>query len=520
MYFMYRKQYHMQHEIETYIQARYSILYMISWEEDRILKTLDAVAVQLRKMLFVWSHVKGLYNYVLPEQMDDSKSDPEMVLSHIEKSADNAMYVLLDFHAFIENVRINRMLRELSRQLRKSNKTIIIVAPTMRIPQELSKDIAVLDFDLPTIPELAHTYEQAVKILEKRRDITLNRSAEIREKLLKAAQGLTVVEFENVLAKSVVHRKAIDEGTIHDVLEEKKQIIRKSGVLEYFSPDENFDQVGGLDVLKKWLTKRADAFTDRAEAFGIPAPKGLLLVGTQGCGKSLTAKAVASHWNLPLLKLDVGSVFSGIVGSSEANIRNAIKLAESISPCILWIDEIEKGFSGMASSNFSDAGTAARVFGTFTTWLQEKKKAVFVIATSNDITLLPPEMLRKGRFDEIFFVDLPDPEERLRIFGIHLLKRKRSPDRYDCEKLAQLSEGFSGAEIEQAVVSGLYDAFEAGRELSDEDLIAAIRNTVPLSRVMAEQVQALRAWADKRALKASGARVRTVSGDFNRFSSN
>ncbi len=510
----------MTQELEIYIQARYPLIYVVSWEEDRILKVLDQISVTLRKMLFVWTQTQGMYNYVLSDQLDESKSDPEVMLQHIAASSDNAIFVLFDFHAFIDNVRIRRQLRDLSKLLRKSNKTIIIVAPAMTIPLELSKDIAVIDFDLPAIPDLAQSFDNALKILNKRRDVTMELTPQITEKLLKAAQGLTLVEFENVLAKSVVHRKAIDENSIREVLEEKKQVIRKSSTLEYFSPDENFDQVGGLENLKIWLTKRAEAFTDRAARFGLPTPKGLLLVGTQGCGKSLTAKAVASHWNLPLLKLDVGTVFSGIVGSSEANIRHAIKVAESISPCILWIDEIEKGFSGMASSNFSDGGTAARVFGTFTTWLQEKKKPVFVIATSNDITLLPPEILRKGRFDEIFFVDLPEQTEREAIFKIHLQKRNREAKNYDCVKLALNSEGFSGAEIEQAIIAGLYDAFEENRELSMEDIQNNLRTSVPLSRVMAEHINALRAWAEKRARKASRTKAPFPGIDLDRFSVN
>jgi ATP-dependent 26S proteasome regulatory subunit len=510
----------MTQELEIYIQARYPLIYVVSWEEDRILKVMDQIAIKLRKMLFVWTQTRGMANAVLPEQFDESKSDPELMLQHIADSQDNAIFILFDFHAFIDNIRIRRQLRDLSKLLRKSNKTIIIVAPAMTIPLELSKDIAVIDFDLPTIHELSLSFDNALKILTKRRDVTLELTPQITEKLLKAAQGLTLVEFENVLAKSVVHRKAIDDATIMEVLDEKKQVIRKSSTLEYFSPDENFDQVGGLENLKNWLTKRAEAFTDRAAQFGLPTPKGLLLVGTQGCGKSLTAKAVATHWNLPLLKLDVGSVFSGIVGSSEANIRHAIKVAESISPCILWIDEIEKGFSGMASSNFSDGGTAARVFGTFTTWLQEKKKPVFVIATSNDITLLPPEILRKGRFDEIFFVDLPEQAEREAIFKIHLQKRNRESKQFDCVKLALSSEGFSGAEIEQAIIDGLYDAFEENRELATEDIQNNLRSSVPLSRVMAEQVSALRLWAEKRARKASRVKSHLPGIDLDRFSVN
>jgi SpoVK/Ycf46/Vps4 family AAA+-type ATPase len=509
----------MSKELELYIQARYPIIYVVSWEEDRVLQSLDKIAVHLRKMLFAWTHTQGLYNFVLPEQVDDAQCDPEAVLKHVLRSKDNAIFVLFDFHAFLDNVKIKRLLRDVAKQLRQSNQTVVIVGPVMNVPIELTKDVAILDFDLPDIADLASTFDGAIKVLGKRRDVTISLTPESREKLLRAAQGLTLVEFENVLAKSVIHQKAIDDRTIGEVLEEKKQIIRKSGSLEYFSPDENFDQVGGLEHLKQWLTKRAEAFTDRAREFGLPTPKGLLLVGTQGCGKSLTAKAVAAQWNLPLLKLDVGTIFSGIVGSSEANVRHVIKVAESISPCILWIDEIEKGFSGMGSSNFSDAGTAARVFATFTTWLQEKKKPVFVIATSNDITMLPPEMLRKGRFDEIFFVDLPEQNEREAIFRIHFHKRNRKSDDFDVARLSEVAAGFSGAEIEQAILDGLYDAFDEGRELTSADVENNLRSTVPLSRVMAEQITALRAWADKRARRASRAPGSTPMG-FNRFSHN
>ncbi len=509
----------MSAELELYIQARYPIIYLVSWEEDRVLQCLDKIAVRLRKMLFAWTHTQGLYNFVLPEQTDDAQSDPESVLEFILRSKDNSIFVLFDFHAFLDNIKIKRLLRDVAKALRQSNKTVVLVGPVMNVPMELTKDVAVLDFELPEISDLAAAFDGAIKVLGKRRDVAISMTPNLREKLLRAAQGLTLVEFENVLAKSVVHQKAIDDRTIHEVLEEKKQIIRKSGSLEYFSPDEDFDQVGGVENLKQWLTKRAEAFTDRAREFGLPTPKGLLLVGTQGCGKSLTAKAVAAQWKLPLLKLDVGTIFSGMVGSSEANVRHVIQVAESISPCILWIDEIEKGFSGMGSSNFSDAGTAARVFATFTTWLQEKKKPVFVIATSNDITMLPPEMLRKGRFDEIFFVDLPEQNEREAIFSIHLAKRNRKIEDFDIARLSEVAAGFSGAEIEQSIIDGLYDAFEESRELLSSDVENNLRSTVPLSRVMAEQVTALRAWAEKRARRASRSSGSTSLG-FNRFSHN
>jgi SpoVK/Ycf46/Vps4 family AAA+-type ATPase len=261
--------------------------------------------------------------------------------------------------------------------------------------------------------------------------------------------------------------------------------------------------VGGMTDLKAWLNKRRLAFTEQARAFGLPEPRGLLLLGVQGGGKSLLAKAVATMWKLPLLRLDIGRVFSELVGSSEENMRNALRLAETVSPAILWIDEIEKGISGIASSGRSDAGTAARVFGSFLVWMQEKTAPVFVIATSNDISLLPPELLRKGRFDEIFFIDLPDFEERQDIFAIHLLKRHRNPEQFDLVRLARETEGFSGAEIEQAVIAGLYDAFEGGRDLEEPDLIRNVAQSIPLSQTMREQVTALRNWARTHARPAS-----------------
>ena len=287
-----------------------------------------------------------------------------------------------------------------------------------------------------------------------------------RARLVQACLGLTETEAGNAIAKAVVQANgALDGRAVEAVTAEKQQIIRKSGLLEFYDNSERMDNVGGLDVLKEWLRKRVRAFGDEARAFGLPEPKGILLVGVQGCGKSLVARSVANAWRLPLLRLDVGRLFASLVGSSEENLRQAIRVAESISPVVLWVDEIEKGFSGVGSSNVSDAGTAARVFGSFITWLQEKQKPVFVIATANDVSQLPPELVRKGRFDEIFFVDLPSAQERVDIWRIHLLKRNRDPGQFDLGVLAMASEGLSGAEIEQAVIAGLYEAFDRGRPL-------------------------------------------------------
>ena len=324
-----------------------------------------------------------------------------------------------------------------------------------------------------------------------------------RDRLIQAALGLTWSEAENVFAKIIVTDGRLTADDVHAVFAEKQQIIRKSGLLEFYDNSERMENVGGLDVLKEWLRKRVRAFGDEARAFGLPEPKGILLVGVQGCGKSLVARSVANAWRLPLLRLDVGRLFASLVGSSEENLRQAIRVAESISPVVLWVDEIEKGFSGVGSSNVSDAGTAARVFGSFITWLQEKQKPVFVIATANDVSQLPPELVRKGRFDEIFFVDLPSAQERVDIWRIHLIKRNRDPGQFDLGVLAMASEGLSGSEIEQAVIAGLYEAFDRGRPLEMSDLLDVLQETVPLSRMMDDQIEGLRAWARQRARAAS-----------------
>ncbi len=321
--------------------------------------------------------------------------------------------------------------------------------------------------------------------------------------MLQAALGLTLSEAENVFARIIVESEQLSGDNVHAVFVEKQQIIRKSGLLEYFSTEDSFSNVGGLGALKEWLQKRSLAFTPEARSFGLPAPKGILLLGVQGCGKSLCAKAVSTLWQMPLLRFDIGRMFGSLVGSSEENIRRAIHVAESVAPAILWVDEIDKAFAGTRGSNHGDGGTSARVFGTFLTWLSEKAAPVFVVATANDISHLPPELLRKGRLDEIFFVDLPGEQDRKQIFEIHLLKKGRSPDAFDLDLCARASQEFSGAEIEESINSALYDAFYSGNELATRHIIGALEQTIPLAKTMAEEIQRLRGWAQGRARGAS-----------------
>ncbi|MFM8322604.1 MAG: AAA family ATPase [Chloroflexota bacterium] len=498
-----------EEELDLLVRAKYPILYIVSWEERRIEAMLRTVAEQRRKKLYGWTITTGLASLDVYGSYDPDPStcSPLRALDAIAASQEAAIFVLKDFHAFLDEARpvgdqalVVRRLRDVTNALKESRKTLVILSPLLRSPPELEKDITVLDYALPTPAELYASLERVIRSAREINGVKVDLAPEMREKVLNAARGLTCTEAENVFAKSLVMVRALNLDVI---VAEKKQIIRRSQLLEYFEAEEDLSAVGGMPLLKEWLAKRALAFSEKARQFGLPEPRGLLLLGVQGAGKSLVAKAIASGWQLPLLRLDLGRLFSELVGSSEHNMRTALRLAESVAPCILWLDELEKGLAGIASSHLSDAGTTARVFGSFLTWMQEKTAPVFVVATSNDIASLPPETLRKGRFDEIFFIDLPNLEEREEIFAIHLNRRGRAPQAFNLKKLARSSAGYSGAEIEQAVISGLYDAFEAGRELLDEDILEAIHTSVPLSQTMEEQIGALRSWARSHARPAS-----------------
>jgi SpoVK/Ycf46/Vps4 family AAA+-type ATPase len=485
-------------ELEHLVRARYPIIYIQSAEEERVegavryIQRTRSDRGQPRKLLF-WSITQG---FTGDEEFTDLK-DPIKALDFILRYEDAALFVLRDFHPYLKDPVVVRRLRDCYRQLQETErpKTVLLVAPNLRVPAELEAEIALVDFALPGRPEIAGL------IAEFATNYRLTHSADAMERFTEAALGLTYDEAKLVIAKSLIRHRDFDIGTI---LSEKKAIIRKSGLLEYYESQEEFGGVGGLMVLKEWLAKRQGAFTQRARDFGLPVPKGILLIGIPGCGKSLTAKAVGALWQMPLLRLDVGKVFSGLVGSSEENIRKVISTAEAVAPAVLWLDELEKGFSGVQSSGQSDAGTTARVFGSFITWLQEKTSSVFVIATANDVSMMPPELLRKGRFDEIFFVDMPSEDERREIYRIHLSKKARDPEGFDLDLLARESKGFSGAELEQAVVAALYDAFFEGEELTTERVLRAAKEVIPLSLTMKEKIDDLREWAQSRARSASG----------------
>jgi len=498
-----------QSELEILVRARYPILYIITSEEMRVQNLVVEIARKRQKKVFEWSCTTGIVAAGSSIQSQKNRNtatrDPLAALDHVIDQVEPALFIFKDFHPFLtrNNYAIIRRLKEIALHLKNSFKTIVLVAPLMEIPTELEKEITVLNHPLPSKEDLNELLGRIIADLKQFKQMEIDLDDSSRDRLLQSALGLTLSEAENVFAKIIVKGERLSGENVTEVFAEKQQIIRKSGLLEYCSPNENFAQIGGLAVLKDWLNKRALAFSSEARAFGLPAPRGILMLGIQGCGKSLCAKSVSNQWQLPLLRFDMGRMFGSLVGSSEENVRRAIAVAESVAPAILWVDEIDKAFAGTQTSGATDGGTTARVFGTFLTWLSEKFAPVFVVATANDISQLPPELLRKGRLDEIFFVDLPSPAERREVFEIHLAKRGRDARQFDLPKLVDASAEFSGAEIEEAINSALYDAFYAGQELTSEHVLAAVRQTVPLARTMDQQINGLRAWAEGRARNAS-----------------
>jgi hypothetical protein len=496
-------------ELEILIRARYPLVYIISSEEMRVQGVITEIAAKRQKKVFEWSYNTGVVPAGTSIQSSKGRNsntkDPLAALDFVIDQVEPAIFIFKDFHPFLgrSNIAVIRKLKEIALHLKNSFKTILLISPMQEIPPELEKEVTVLNFPLPTTEDLNGLLEKIVTDVQQFKQVRLELDDANRERLLQAALGLTLSEAENVFAKIIVKDERLSGADVAEVFAEKQQIVRKSGLLEYYPTAEGFNQVGGLAVLKDWLNKRAAAFTEEARNFGLPTPRGILILGVQGCGKSLCAKAVSTQWQLPLLRFDMGRMFGSLVGSSEENVRRAIAVAESVAPAVLWVDEIDKAFAGSQGSGNSDGGTTARVLGTFLTWLSEKSAPVFVVTTANDISQLPPELLRKGRLDEIFFVDLPSLEERQEIFRIHLLRRGRNPEDFEVAALAEAATDCSGAEIEEAINSALYDAFSASGDITTDIILGTLSQTVPLAKTMDEQIDRLRTWADGRARNAS-----------------
>ncbi|MCR5146691.1 MAG: AAA family ATPase [Clostridia bacterium] len=480
--------------LEDYVNAGYPAIVVQTVEEKRVMGECQRIAEKSNKEFESWTLTKGHKKGEDPKESQATPMDvPTLAVRNVSNGKNGRIICVIDFHPFIKTPEIWRKLKDSFEKAKAVGITLVFISAKFEIPVELQREMIVLDFKLPKKSEL----NELLTTLAKDFDVAI---PEKKNEIIEAALGLTYLEAENAFAMSVAKKNTFDAKLICEV---KENIICNGGLLEFYSTNETLDSIGGLKNFTTWAEKRLEAYSEEAQEYGLPYPKGVLLVGIPGCGKSLTAKALANMWSKPLLKLDIGKLFGGIVGDTESNTRRALQIAEAMAPAILWIDEIEKGLSGIQSSGKTDSGVTSRMFGTLLTWLQEKEAPVFVIATANNISQLPQELLRKGRFDEIFFVDLPEPEEREEIFKIQLAKHKRNVEEYDIYKLANASEGYTGAEIEECVISSMFDSwFEGKREPNTDDILKSMKAITPMSKgMMEQQVDALRKWSKEASVR-------------------
>lgn len=499
-------------DLDLMVRARFPLLYLVTAEEDpsdEVLRQLAQLGNPPRKLLF-WDIVRG---------WQDNGSDKGSVMAALGRvgkgdANEAVLFVLRDLHPIFKtpesdkHAPIIREIKNLTKDLKRSRKTLLFTSYTLAVPAELQEEMTVVDFPLPNVPEIDYLVKNLVTADK------LNLQGLGKEQLVKACQGLSRARISRILASALAAKQQVNETDIERVLDAKKQAVRQTGILEFYPSQESLKNVGGLDNLKQWVRMRQEAFTEEARKYGIPNPKGVLLVGIQGTGKSLSAKTIAHEWRLPLLRLDAGRLFGGIVGESESRVRQMIQLAEAMAPCVLWMDEIDKAFGGMTSGADGDSGTSRRVFGSLITWMQEKTSPVFIVATANNVQVLPAELLRKGRFDEIFFLNLPNAKERAEIFKVHLQRLRPAKVReFDLHQLASQSPQFSGAEIEQVIIDAMQRAFASNgsqqrRDFSTEDILQSIRETVPLAAIAKPQIEALKHWAAE-----AGARTASLDSD-------
>lgn len=533
-----------QAELRQLIRARFPLIHIETLEEDRVLRVVASLAQELEQKVLVWSTSRGVFradgNELTVRDMPatgvtSSKSQAALAdlagaLEIFEKACTEKrhhptgyVFVLLDPYPYLTDRNSNpiyrRRLRDFAMDIRVKGwlGNVVIISPSSNVPFELEKEVTIIDFPLPSREEVHHHIGAFFEKIRKNPVVRVQDEGTLLEELVDASIGLTMVEIDNALARAVIDDRAIDRSDVAKIFQQKRQIIRKSGILEYVDTRNlTLDQVGGLDVLKGWLEIRDTAFSAEGRKFGIDAPKGVLVTGISGCGKSWSAKCVAASWRLPLIRLDIGKVFSSLVGSSEERMRDAIRTCEAVAPCVLWIDEIEKSLPRIRGT-VGDSGVSLRVLASFLTWMQEKTAPVFVFATANEIDQLPPEMLRKGRFDEIFFVDLPTSREREEILNIHIRRLGRKPESLDVKRLAALSGpeslgegiGYTGAEIAAWLNESLITAFHRRRsgdpaaDLSMADFEAVAEKIVPLARMRSDEVAASRRWASAHATGAS-----------------
>ncbi len=487
-------------QLQKLIAARTPIIYIKSWEEGRVedfLRSLVKQGIAKGMVFYRWSCTQGLLSD------DRSKSDlqkPLDALDWIINEKDPSVFLFKDLHHYFTNPDplVIRKIRDIYWSIRGKNKVLVLLSPVLCIPEELGKEIEFVDFSIPGRSQI-HLLVDAV--LKSRIGDLSKVSEEFREALTNATIGLTFEEARRTLSRALVGVQSLDNSVIDSVFEIRSEIVNREGILEYVRKRTEIDEVGGLENLKEWLKSRSGFFSKEAKDFGLDTPKGLLMTGVSGCGKSIAIQAIASTWNLPMFKLDASKIFGATDRTPEQTLARTLRTIEAVSPCVLWLDEVEKGLS--ASRDGSGGFVMARIFATFMSWMQDKEAPVFVGATANEVEGLPVEILRKGRFDEIFFVDLPTESERSEIFKIHLKKRKMNTEEFNLVNLSKATNGFNGAEIEECIVSGMFEAFKERRKLQDDDLYRVIGRMIPLSTTMAEKIKAIKRWAQNRTVRAS-----------------
>lgn len=503
------------HSLQTLLLSFHPVIAIETVEEERVQALLKATMQDMKVMLFEWSLTQGLARstavenrwvneYAPPGSHSpaafENTTDPLQLLRHLREMTQRGIFLLKDFAPHLEEADVRRQFRELVQLFSQNRSALVLCGDIVKLPREIAYDAVYFDLKLPDRDELYQAFTEVVRSLNAKNRIQVELHNQEVAVLVQALSGMTLRQARQVIAFAALDDGKLTLSDVDRILQRKAQVMREDGVLEYLPVKESSPELGGFHGLKQWLARARVGFSPQARSLNLTPPRGILIVGIQGCGKSLAAKAIAHEWRLPLLKLDAGRLYDKYVGESERNFRRAVIQAESMAPCVLWVDEIEKSFGN--SSSDADGGLSRRLFGSFLTWMQEKSQDVFIVATANDISQIPPELLRKGRFDEIFFVDLPDAQERAVILKIHLMKRKQMPEVFDLGALIAATEGYSGAEIEQAIVTALYNALYLNRSLDTGLLLESIRTTVPLSVSRRESLESLRAIAQERFVNA------------------
>jgi len=484
------------------VTGGYCCISIVTYEEQYALEVVRQAALGLNRDLWIWSVAGGVRDGLLTESLfiADTES-PAAGLRNFTNAKEGSICLTLDLAEYLKGGVALRILRDIIELFKKNGRTLVMIDKDDKLPDVIRSFARPFAISFPDKDELKEIIRKTLQRFHRKKPIEVGISQRGFDTIVRNLSGLTRRQAEQIIVDTVTEDRRFDDDDINDIIASKRRIIQRGGLLEYIQTPLDLSEIGGMRRLKKWLEERKKAFTSEAEEFGLKAPRGVLMLGVQGAGKSLCAKAIATAWHQPLLRLDPSALYASYIGESERNLRDALRQTEAMAPVILWIDEIEKGFASAASQS-TDGGLSKRMFGTLLTWMQEHEAPVFVIATANDIEALPPELLRKGRFDEIFFVDLPSEEVRKEIFAIHLRKRDRDPEKLDLDKMARISDGFSGSEIEQAIISALHEAYAGETDLNTNGILSALRTSPPLSVTMAESVQCLRDWADGRCVPA------------------